>query len=243
MAKSHRSSAEDASRRQLRIPAVRRQGERLITLRLAGRGLLLERLLGLVEQAHVLDRDRGLVGERLEQRDCLSLNGRTSLAARMIPERAPSRSSGTPRMVRKPMRQLAAEGIRFQPPACRLCAPDRSVHDLPADGAPVERQWAPAGSRPDACDDAQCSPPPDQRTPRLRGQMRRVGGDRQAPADVGRRADYPQDVADCHLLLERLLVSLNSRAFSIAIAAWSAKVSSSATCFSRNGRVPAPHGR
>ena len=36
---------------------------------LAGRRLPLERLLGLVEQAHVLDRDHRLVGEGLEQRD------------------------------------------------------------------------------------------------------------------------------------------------------------------------------
>ena len=47
-------------------------GELLITRRISrGRGLLLERLLGLVEQAHVLDRDHRLVGERLEQRDLL----------------------------------------------------------------------------------------------------------------------------------------------------------------------------
>ena len=38
---------------------------------LGGRRLPLERLLGLVEQAHVLDRDHRLVGEGLEQRDLL----------------------------------------------------------------------------------------------------------------------------------------------------------------------------
>ncbi len=36
-----------------------------------GGRLLLQRLLGLVEQAHVLDRDHGLVGEGLQQRDLL----------------------------------------------------------------------------------------------------------------------------------------------------------------------------
>ncbi len=36
---------------------------------LRGRGLPLQRLLGLVEQPHVLDRDHGLVGEGLEQVD------------------------------------------------------------------------------------------------------------------------------------------------------------------------------
>ena len=38
---------------------------------LADRRLLLERFLGLVEQAHVFDRDRRLVGEGLQQRDLL----------------------------------------------------------------------------------------------------------------------------------------------------------------------------
>ena len=35
------------------------------------RGLLLQRLLGLVEQPHVLDRDHRLVGEGLQQLDLL----------------------------------------------------------------------------------------------------------------------------------------------------------------------------
>ena len=44
-------------------------GELLMTLQdLGGRGLPLQRLLGLVEQAHVLDRDHRLVGEGLQQR-------------------------------------------------------------------------------------------------------------------------------------------------------------------------------
>ena len=38
---------------------------------LGRRCLLLQRLLGLVEQARVLDRDHGLVGERLQQCDLL----------------------------------------------------------------------------------------------------------------------------------------------------------------------------
>ncbi len=39
------------------------------------RGLALQRLLRLVEQAHVLDRDHGLVGEGLQQRDLLRREG------------------------------------------------------------------------------------------------------------------------------------------------------------------------
>src|SRR5439155_23162027 len=36
---------------------------------LRSRGLLLQRFAGLIEQAHILDRDHRLVGEGLEQRD------------------------------------------------------------------------------------------------------------------------------------------------------------------------------
>ena len=56
--------------------------ELLITLRIsAGGGLLLQRLLRLVEQPHVLDRDHRLVGEGLEQRDLLSRRTARSSAA------------------------------------------------------------------------------------------------------------------------------------------------------------------
>ena len=49
---------------------------------LGGRRLLLQRLLRLVEQAHVLDRDQRLVGERLGQRDL----GVAERAGRLAPE-------------------------------------------------------------------------------------------------------------------------------------------------------------
>ena len=45
---------------------------------LGGRRLPLERLLRLVEQAHVLDRDHRLAGEGLEGSTCLSLNNPVS---------------------------------------------------------------------------------------------------------------------------------------------------------------------
>ena len=51
-------------------------GEPLMTLQhLGGRRLPLQRLLGLVEQAHVLDRDHRLVGEGLQQLDWPSAKG------------------------------------------------------------------------------------------------------------------------------------------------------------------------
>ena len=69
---------------------------------LGRRGLLLERLLGLVEQAHVLDRDHRLVGEGLEQvatAAAASCRGRAT-ATTMTPIGAPSFSIGAPIMRR-----------------------------------------------------------------------------------------------------------------------------------------------
>ena len=59
-----------------RLEFARRAGDDLQHLR--GRGLLLQRLAQLVEQAGVLDGDDGLGGEILTSSICLSVNGRTS---------------------------------------------------------------------------------------------------------------------------------------------------------------------
>ena len=60
----------------------------------------------------------------------------------------------------------------------------------------------------------------------------------------GRAADDAEHLGRCRLMLQglaqfcvALLHSLNSRTFSMAMTAWSAKVSSSAICFSVNGRT------
>ena len=69
---------------------------------LGGRGLPLERLLGLVEQAHVLDRDHRLVGEGLEQLD-LVLRERSGLApgdADHADRRRPRAAAGCTTMLR-----------------------------------------------------------------------------------------------------------------------------------------------
>ena len=75
---------------------------------LAGRRLLLERdpqlavaRLQLGEQAHVLDGDDRLVGERLEELICFSEKGRTSVRrmTRWRRPATPSRSSGWPAVV------------------------------------------------------------------------------------------------------------------------------------------------
>ena len=82
-----------------RLHVGRRAGDHLQDL--GGRGLPLERLLGLVEQAHVLDRDHRLVGEGLQQRDLL-VGKRPGLgrATGMAPMAWPRVSSGTARMLR-----------------------------------------------------------------------------------------------------------------------------------------------
>ena len=64
---------------------------------LTERGQLARARLHLVEQAHVLDRDHGLVGEGLTSSISLSVNGRTTFRPAMItPIAASPRSSGTP---------------------------------------------------------------------------------------------------------------------------------------------------
>ena len=84
-------------RRSRRTPAARRSGEAAMTLQdLGGRGLPLERLLGLVEQANVLDRDHGLVGEGLDQLDLAhrrSARHRASRPGSRRPARRPSASA------------------------------------------------------------------------------------------------------------------------------------------------------
>ena len=73
-------------------------GDSLMTLQdFRGRRLPLERLLGLVEQAHVLDRDHRLVGEGLEQSRSGGSRMRRSRprVTLIVPIATPSRSSGT----------------------------------------------------------------------------------------------------------------------------------------------------
>mmetsp|Transcript_70472 Transcript_70472/g.166163 ORF Transcript_70472/g.166163 Transcript_70472/m.166163 type:complete len:439 (-) Transcript_70472:517-1833(-) len=61
------------NRVQHRLNIVRRLGDDLEDL--GGGGLALQRVLGLVEQPHVLDADHRLVGEGLRQRDVLGIEG------------------------------------------------------------------------------------------------------------------------------------------------------------------------
>ena len=90
----------------------RRVGDRLADdlENLGRRGLPLERLAGLVEEAYVLDRDHGLVGEGLQQLIWWRPNVPGSRrVTQSMPTDAPSRRSGHATMLRKP-REGAARG-------------------------------------------------------------------------------------------------------------------------------------
>ena len=67
----HLAGEQPLAAREDRVEHRRRVRDRAADRRqhLAGRALLVERLLGLLEQPHVLERDRRLVAEGLQQRD------------------------------------------------------------------------------------------------------------------------------------------------------------------------------
>ena len=74
-----------------------------------GRGLLLKRFAQFVEQPRVLDGDDGLIGEVSDQRDLLSVKGRTSCRYTMsAPISSFSFSMGTATNVRMPPSSTAA---------------------------------------------------------------------------------------------------------------------------------------
>ena len=102
------------ARRSRRAPAAVGRRARDHAQDFADRRLLVERLLGLVEQAHVVDRDRRLARERFHQRD---LVGRKLAAPRGATagsrrRRRRSRISGTARMARNPKRCWIGLGVR-----------------------------------------------------------------------------------------------------------------------------------
>ena len=105
---------------------------------LGGGGLLLERLLGLVEQARVLDRDHRLVGEGLQQRQLLVGEGLRRLArdadradAAALPEhrrdsmREVARGLGDARAGAAVRRRSSATSAKWTRRRSRIAAPGR----------------------------------------------------------------------------------------------------------------------
>ena len=144
----------------------------------------------------------------------------------------------------------------------------RAVEDRAArEGAPIGSSWehVPKGIESCCrqivvCDEMEAfSVELEHRAEETVAQLDRAADDRvKHGLDVGwRAADHPEDLARGGLLLQRLghlrvgLVSarffssssVNSRTFSIAITAWSAKVSQSAICLSVNGSGSRPADR
>ena len=204
-----------------------------------------------VEQAHVLDGDDGLVGEGLQQLDLLvGEQARTRSVRRQIDAHRPRRPAAWARrdapVSRRPARVLRAS-YSGSLSTSWMCIDRRRR------GSTARRDGACASSRHrvHACGRSRrlratvrdrgqldAASPSNARTPRpsalaelaprSQRSSRRPAGGRSASSD------HPQDLAGRRLLLERLVSSrfrasssLNSRTFSMAITAWSAKVFSS----------------
>ena len=220
---------------------------------LGGRGLLLERFLRLVEQAHVLDRDHRLVGEGLEQLDLLSgesaprFHGRRTIAPMRL---AVAQHRHAEHRAPVPPRSAMRRGVRRDPPARRRCASSvrlrRMLGPRAATVAPHRAgSLACAAMFPSGkpCDAAKCKPlavvAEDARdTSASQRRWRHCARSRRTPAamSVGEPADHAAGSPPSRSAARAPpCVSLNRRTFSIAITAWSAKVLSSAICFSLEG--------
>ena len=234
-------------------------GEEL-RLVLARLGKLAALVLDFVEQPRVLDRDYRLVGEgRSRSSICFSVNGRTSVPSEsddadrrsLAQERHSQHRSktGTFDRLRTGIFRVSehvgdVNGLRpraaVRPTAvCRArLAIDWRSHPFAIVGR-IPVSWLPGRKRLAFTAEDECHDQPHT--------------DRVADSDEclehhlqikGRAADDLKHVCGGSLLLERLAksrvracTSSNSRTFSIAITAWSAKVVTSSICLSVNGRT------
>ena len=226
----------------------------------ADRGLLLERLLGLVEEAHVLDRDHRLVGEGPEQRDLL-VGERPDFRPTipMAPSAVPPSSSGAASRsdARSAVAGFRPPGSRHSESAARSSTLDRSPLAAPRDRSPSPRRSGTVRSGPKAWPTGPvryaaeahgaARGPDDDDVGRV-AKPETLFADRvEHRRDVGRRARMTCRISAVAVCCSSASVSsrfcacnsLNSRAFSIAITAWSAKVLSSAISFSENSPTAA----
>ena len=223
----------------------------------AARGIA---LLDLVEEARVLDGDDRLVGEGLEQRDVVvrERGGPRCGRRRCAPMASPSRSIGDRDELRCPSsRPTAASrdvraslGIRatwtIRP---RRGSPGPRWHARRATRGTGAREHATATRR-----DRRSAPPiSGSASPSTRGTPRRSRRRRVGAALSRDRVEHRAEVVGEPLITRRTspvavccssasvrsrlraCSSLNRRTFSMAITAWSAKVWSSAICWSVKG--------
>ena len=213
----------------------------------ARRRLLLERLLRLVEQPHVLNGDDRLVGEGLEQARCAwSVKGPGSAGGRLIApmaclahhrddQSAPGVSAGHrgPGSSRSAVTSGSARSRDVGDCARAACARPAGPRGYTRRTTSLARaDWVRCATR------WQVSSPSNVGTRLHVGDIAQPNGARTIGSkhglDVRRRArDHSEESRRRRLLLQRLLsVSLNSRTFSMAMTAWSAKVWSRAICVS-----------
>jgi hypothetical protein len=186
---------------------------------LGDRGLLLERLLGLVEQAHVVDGDRGLAREGLDQRD---------LVVAEAPGDVPREDDAAVRVAAAHQRddqhrpQLEPHHVRAR--GGELVEVLADVGEVEGGavgrGAPGERRAVvghvrrvgelrgarrhPALVARDRVEDVAVDQQ-DARVGRVAQERRPLGDDVEHRLHVGRRArDHAQDLGDGRLLLERV---------------------------------------
>ena len=213
---------------------------------LGRRGLLLERLLGLVEQAHVLDRDHRLVGEGLQQRDLACARTARARGARRRSRRsAPFRAASAPTASRgSPTAARVSPSGRTRRPIGDIgnvrstrAVEQRARRDdaSRSSGIGIVRANASARAGDAAGDAPSCSSSPSTRkcdrarsaaeqAQRSSRRSRRTPAARRSASSLMTRRISA--VAVC--CSSASLVSLNRRTFSIAMTAWSAKVLSRA---------------
>ena len=210
------------------------------------RGLLLERLLRLVEQAHVLDRDRGLVGEGLAaaRPGASAFRPGSRHATTSAPSGSPSRSIGAPSIRRqwpvitefgvvvrvgRGVRDLDYRACSRMVRPLRSCGLGRRRIDL---GEVLERFARPVVRGAEVHQLAVERKVAASSASQSATALFRIASNTGCTS-VGEPLMTLRISAVAVCCSSDSLVSLNSRTFSIAITAWSAKVLSRSICFSR----------
>ena len=204
---------------------------------LGRRGLPLERLLGLVEQAHVLDRDHRLVARRsAAARSGCDVNWPGLAPADVsMPIEAPSRRSGRTMLDAQRVRaaplleywvRVLGACRRSSPAPDRGCAlPWRAAVDRPG---PRRQRGVAAGRGPPVTHQVQLLAAKRAPAPCCRRAARVARSPRSRRTPAARRSASRDDLAGSRPSPSAArappCVSLSRRTFSIAITAWSAKV-------------------